>query len=174
MAGGNLNPHVGVVRQNHGGKIRVHRRPASEEDGVLEHGGNTGLLGAALLVEQESGGDGGTLGVANDAIKGAFLLHDAIQVLDGLDRTPAGAQAALEEFAHCVLRAGTLGKVADLGQHILALRLGVQVIRLDEAIVRRVAEELLESLRREGLLGSVDEVERSGVVGLELLNEGCY
>lgn len=170
MAGGNLYPRLRLVRQYEVEGVGIQRRPTAKEDAVLEHGLRSFPLGPALLVQQQGARDDGALGVADDAVKGPALLHDAVEELDGLAGALDGrGHALLHQLAHRLLGRLALGEVADLGQHVVVGRL--LVVRLDEPVVRRLPEELLEPLGREGLARAVDEVERRRAVGAELFDD---
>lgn len=69
------------------------------------------------------------------------------------------AAAAAQELPHRVLGRLALGEVADPREDVLRLAVAVGDVRLDEAVVRRGAEVVLESRRRYGLAGAVAEVE---------------
>lgn len=174
MTCGNLNHDIGFVAQNHVVGVWVDGGPASEKDGVLEHGLDTLFLEAPLLVKQKRSSNSGAFGIANDGIKGTTLVHDFEQVFECVVGTAMrGGDALAHQLSHGVFRALTIGKVPNSGQDVIVFGLFHILVGLDEAIIRGFSKVLLEALGRHGFTGTVDEVEGSRSIISQFLDDGC-
>ena len=97
MARRHVNHLSMLFRQPGLGPVRPPRRGPDEEDGAAEVA--RGLLGLAGLqvLDQQGGGDGGALGDADEAVKGALVLDEVVQVFERDAHAP-GFGRALEVF----------------------------------------------------------------------------
>lgn len=172
MTGWDVNHFFRLVAEDDIVPVRVDGRPPGEEDGVLEHGLDALLLEPPLLVQKKRGGDRGAFGVADDAVEGALVLHDLEEVLESIVGTPvSGGNAFTHQLTHGVLRGFAVWKVTDPAEDIVLVRLLNVLVGLDEAVVRRIAKVLLESLRRRGFAWAMNEVEASRAILEELFDE---
>jgi hypothetical protein len=172
VAGWDVNHLVRLVAEDDIVPVRVDGRPPSEEDGVFEHGLDSLLLEPPLLVQEKRSGDRGTFGVADDAVEGALVLHDLEEILEGIVGTPVGGSDSFaHQLTHGVLRGFAVWKVTDPAEDIVLVRLLNVLVGLDEAVVRRIAKVLLESLRRRGFAWTMDEMEASRAILEELFDE---
>ena len=174
MTCGNLNHDIGLVAKNHVVGVWVDGGPASEKDGVLEHGLDALFLEAPLLVKQKRSSNSGAFGIANDGIKRAALVHDSEQVFECVvGAAVRGGDALAHQLSHGVFWALTIGKVPDSGQDVIVFGLFHILVGLDEAVIRGFSKILLKALGRHGFTGAVDEVEGSHSILSQFLDNGC-
>lgn len=170
MARVNVDHGFRLVRQDHGKRLRIQRRPPSKEDGALDHGLVALELLSPLFGEKQGASHCSSLGVSNDALKGALFLHDLEEELDRADGAQnATGHALLHELSHSLFRGITFREISNPRKGIgLLARL---VIRLDESVVGRLSEEVLEALGRDRLARRIDEAKLGRVVRGQLLDE---